>query len=498
MTDASPLHLRAWDSDAVRSLEDDLDEKPLAICASGGGFRSYACVLGQLRALHDLGVMDHIGLMSGVSGGAWGLFAHRFAPAAEIRHRLGTPIDPAHLTLDALRASIDETHLAHPITQFDAIRLGRQLREEVPTERLFSTVLGRQLLAPLGVSADRPILSASQQQTRDLRSRNPDLAETDILEPPTGRPPVVAGACVLTEHDGAFSYDPIEITPSAITRVQRGQESPVHAMETPALVGALLGELKPGIIPVTRVSRGFSLGDLLAATGGAPGGILVQLARQFGLEAKNLVLHGAQWLTSHDAPFYVDGGYVDNTGVLAALRRGAERLMVFVNTNATLADGDSAYHVEGIEAQISRLFGRTPSWGMYSEQPLPLFPEAELTDLAADFRASRDRGELPWALRVHHLREDNALGIPPRPVTIYWQLNQLPAGFMTQLPRDTRAAVRSPFGALYGVPHLGVAFAYRGYLFRLDPAQIAIMTEMHDHALRARPAEVWERLLVTE
>jgi predicted acylesterase/phospholipase RssA len=41
------------------------------IVFSGGGVRAYSCTLGQLRALHDLGVLDKTRHVTGISGGSW-------------------------------------------------------------------------------------------------------------------------------------------------------------------------------------------------------------------------------------------------------------------------------------------------------------------------------------------------------------------------------------------------------------------------------------------
>ena len=49
---------------------------PTAVAFSGGGTRSYLCSLGYLRGLHDLGLMQNVRYMSGVSGGTWATVAY--------------------------------------------------------------------------------------------------------------------------------------------------------------------------------------------------------------------------------------------------------------------------------------------------------------------------------------------------------------------------------------------------------------------------------------
>jgi predicted acylesterase/phospholipase RssA len=42
----------------------------IGVAISGGGFRATACGLGCLRALHDTGLLAHVTVISGISGGS--------------------------------------------------------------------------------------------------------------------------------------------------------------------------------------------------------------------------------------------------------------------------------------------------------------------------------------------------------------------------------------------------------------------------------------------
>ncbi len=488
------LSLRAWTDRLPADLaEDDLARRPVALCLSGGGFRSFACVAGQLRALMDGGVMDQVGLVSAVSGGAWAAAAYAYAPG-DVRGRLGELPPVGELTLDRLAASIDEGHLAFPITQFDALGLARRLHEEgVEQSRLFSRVLGEQLLAPLGVEATPGLLAADDTHREDLCARNPGLDPEEVRTPQPGRAPVVTGASMMFRAERGYRYVPVELAPSSVSTAWPVDDWPVRGVELPALTGAPRTPVAAGLFDVD-VDELFGLPDLLAATGGAPGGVLVEIATILGLQAEHLVLRAAHWLGLQDVPLLVDGGYVENTGLLAALRRGADRLIVLVNSNVGLVSRYSPFAVDGFEGQISRLFGRTPTLGAYARRPLALF-EDNLAELGEAMAERQARGELPWAVCDHRLRSDNVLGLPERTVRIYWQLNEVPQTWASDLPDETQRSLATPFAELHGIPHFAVAFAQGGWLFRLRPAQIAIMAALHDHALRSRPDEVWDALL---
>jgi len=493
--------LRAWaEGVPLDVVEDDLDERPIALCLSGGGFRSFSCVTGQLRALIDRGVMANVGLVSAVSGGAWAAATYAYTPGP-IRDRLGEVVDPSKLTLEGLAATIDERHLAFPVTEMDALSHARGLGEEdIAQSQLFSRVLGDQLLSPLGIDTGLPVLAASDDHISDLVTRNPHLDRNDVLTPVPGRVPVITGASMMfrdVDEDGGSSryrYVPVDLTPSAVSTAWPVDDWPVRSIELPALTGTPRTAVEAGLVDVD-VDEWFGLPDLLAATGGAPGGVLVEIAAMLGLRAEHLVLQAAHWLGLDTTPLLVDGGYVENTGILGALRRGADRLIVLVNSNVGLGSRLSPFTVEGLEGQIARLFGRTPTLGLYAREPLALFEEDELPALAEALAAAKERGEMPWTLGDHRLREDNVLGLPPRPVRVYWQLNEVPSAWAEQLPDETQRSLATPFADLHRVPHLPVAFAQVGWIFRLRPTQIAAMVTMHDHALRSRPDEVWQALL---
>ena len=58
--------------DDAHYRDDALSSKPnCGIAFSGGGTRSAACVLGQVRGLNNLNILKNVRYISCVSGGAW-------------------------------------------------------------------------------------------------------------------------------------------------------------------------------------------------------------------------------------------------------------------------------------------------------------------------------------------------------------------------------------------------------------------------------------------
>ena len=79
------VRARAWRNDAsfaypeagLPSLRDKAD---LGVAFSGGGTRSAAAVVGQLRGLKAIGILDSVKYISAVSGGTWGSAPFTFLP----------------------------------------------------------------------------------------------------------------------------------------------------------------------------------------------------------------------------------------------------------------------------------------------------------------------------------------------------------------------------------------------------------------------------------
>ncbi len=73
------------------------------VCISGGGSRSLAAVMGELRGLEALGVLPQIGWLSTVSGGTWAGTLFNWAPAEISDAELLGPLelDPSQLRWDS-------------------------------------------------------------------------------------------------------------------------------------------------------------------------------------------------------------------------------------------------------------------------------------------------------------------------------------------------------------------------------------------------------------
>jgi hypothetical protein len=85
------------ETDALEALR----PTDLGVAFSGGGTRSAAATLGQLRGLRDSGWLEHVRYISAVSGGSWAALPFAYSPLT-IDELLGAAELPGDLTLETL------------------------------------------------------------------------------------------------------------------------------------------------------------------------------------------------------------------------------------------------------------------------------------------------------------------------------------------------------------------------------------------------------------
>jgi hypothetical protein len=102
-------YLTAQDFPETAALP-ELQAKPsTAIGFSGGGARAMIGTFGCLAGLRDLGLLDKIRYMGGISGGCWGITTYLYGRLTQDDDIfLGPIIDPQDITIDNLK-KMDES-----------------------------------------------------------------------------------------------------------------------------------------------------------------------------------------------------------------------------------------------------------------------------------------------------------------------------------------------------------------------------------------------------
>lgn len=432
-------------------LDDDRSQRylpagrPFGVAISGGGTRSLSAAIGQMRALIDLDLLDLVGAVSCVSGGTWFGTLFNYVPETiSDSVLLGPSIAPDKLTLADIE-TLDRDNLGGPVPRMTNQRIIDRLTlleaevaiGRLPENRVYARLLDHLLLKPFGLNSDSMFFALDPASVRAIIARNADLDTDDFFTTRTNRPYFLANATQVYPTDKHavmrhVAYSPLYAgTPQLFTGVgPKGQafgggfaQSFAFDSKTPT------GSASPVTVPTP--SPHFLLSDVMGSSGAAPGAFLDQLGfSDVGFPEFN------DWpavdLGQVPSALYsfVDGGNLEDTGIVSLLYRQYPVIVAFVNAELPIGTkSDEA--VDGISGQISRLFGKNPKKKLGNNQDTQVFnnDHGEFAALVQDLNKSRSEGA--FALGDYTIRANNAFGIEPYPgdgkVSVLWfylNLNQ--------------------------------------------------------------------------
>ena len=330
-----------------------LDAKAhVGVAFSGGGTRSAAATLGQLRGLRATGVLDQIGYISAVSGGAWAATPFTYLPDKfDENVFLGVAKDPKELTLSDFEQAANGS-LAHAISDtviaddflWEALKLGG--------DETFARAIGRLFLRPFDLddterfftfhSGARDAVLAGNQPTHDERYY---LKKEDFYTVRNGRPYLVVGGTILrlgntgySRHKMQCEYTPLytgvrQLFPTA---GRRGAPIGGGYVESFAYDSENPKERWDGRrwrVKVGSKRDGFTLSDVIGSSGAAP----AEWLERKGLddlgfpEFRHWPIHRVGEIDDEEYG-HGDGGHLENLGVMPLLARGVTNMIVFVNT----------------------------------------------------------------------------------------------------------------------------------------------------------------------
>ena len=382
-------------------------KKPLpqtAVCFSGGGTRSMAATVGQLRGLVALGLMDQVGYLSCVSGSAWAVVPCLFA--RDGAERLGAVTPPERLTCVALDGLASRSLLLAATSRFRDTLEALDADPSVHSDQVWVRTVGETFLAPCGLyDAADPIGFGPA-----VGSVMPDAVEGAVPAPRCHRPqaarpfPVVHATLNWPETRSASQQRlPFEYTPLYVgaphRRVLRDPQAGARtiggtfvdplgfgcgAPETPVVAD--------GHVAVPPPPRPFTLGDVVGASSA------------FSTPDRDVRAypHAPYWtLPAADGgpcvvnDLFTDGGDVDTLALLGMLRRRIPALVVFINSVWPLAlDHDPRHWPAGgqIDPAVPPLFGQpSPRWPHNQ-----VFPSAAYPDVVSAWQTAKRAGR-PWS-----------------------------------------------------------------------------------------------------
>lgn len=191
-----------------------LYERPsIGVAFSGGGMRSAAATLGQLRALHELKWLNKIQYISAISGGSWTALPYTYLKGNTSDETfLGKYQSPNKLiTKDFEYTSYGSMASAiegNPWTWLVKIPINTGMLGD----KSYSKVVGDQYLKLFGLNGDH-FFSFHSQMVCNIKERNSLLKNEEILTVKDGRPYLVVGGSVGTRDTKTPThYYPLEMT----------------------------------------------------------------------------------------------------------------------------------------------------------------------------------------------------------------------------------------------------------------------------------------------
>lgn len=204
----------------------------VGVCLSGGGSRALSAGMGQLNGLQTLqyasnqSLLSQVKALSTVSGGSWlGVpFAYLPSSVSDIDYLGGPYVQPASLTpasLSSLPTGCMGANVTSDFTLVDmAVQAVLLYWEGVPSNGLWRTIIGLQLLAPYGLFAhtswsDTPesFFSYDQSALNGILTTNPSLTEEQAnLVSTQPRPYLVCNTAMFVTANGQSLLAPVQAT----------------------------------------------------------------------------------------------------------------------------------------------------------------------------------------------------------------------------------------------------------------------------------------------
>ena len=495
------LEARVWPTTSSGLVYPEYqDRRPsTGVCFSGGGTRSYAATIGQLRGLAETGLLDQIGYVSAVSGGAWAATAHTYyagsgQTSVEILGAVGKPEELDTATLSRL----SESELGTAATRdFRKTLMSLHQSPEVPAERIWVQAIGETFLAPFGLfEVERPrAFTLDSVSAEDIRRRNPAIGPLHQVRNGRDAPYLITHATLNWPLDGdssawkvGFEYSSLYCGSPVLHRLEsKGQSVSIGG----GLVESCAFGCDPPSAPIDAAGRVtveqdelFTLADVLGATS----------AFRTADRDRRFYPHVQCWpVTTASAGagryLFSDGGDLENFGIIPLLRRKVSSIVVFVNTVWPLSlaiNPDAGWPVDPtpetrvMDPFIAPLFGA----------PNPSFPknrvflESDFPLLHRKLQEAKRSGSVVAATMTHQVQENAWWGIAGGwDVRVCWVYNERVPEWEARLPLDTQRCIQGSLsiadsGLLNNFPHYRTQGQNPGALIRLTPTQVNLLSHL--------------------
>ena len=490
----SVVRARVWTDDDSGCAPEQRDGvlrapvSPTAVCFSGGGTRSMAATVGQLRGLAALGVLDRVGYVSSVSGSAWATVPFTFASDRAVR--LGAVTLPNQLTLDHL-GHVDPRSLLAPVISRFGDRLAALAADPtVPPDQVWCRAVGETFLKPHGLyDAAHPVTFGPA-----MGSLGPTLVgefETAACHRPvTARPfPVVHATLNWPEarspgqHHLPFEYTPLYVgapgrrelvDPTGATRTVGGAYVEPRGMNGEPSGRA---DVADGRVEMVSAASPFTLADLL----GSSSALTTPDRDVSGYPHARYRTTPAAASGPHTVnDLFTDGGDVDTHAVLGMLRRRIPAIVMFLNSIWPLGlDYDHAVWPEPgeIDPALPPLFGQPSARWPHNH----VFPRSAYRELVDAWQRAKSAGRPLVASARLPVLTNRWWGIEGGwDVSVCWVYNGLARDWEARLPTAVRQllAADEADSLVARFPHYRTVGQNPGSLTRLTPLQANLLADL--------------------
>ena len=530
-----PVVARQWPKIGV-------DGTSVAIASSGGGTRTYTAMLGYVRGLQELGLWSQARTLSTSSGSSWLAAILQTVPAsvAPLQTLLGQQILPNNATMANLK-SINTTGASGKWAgdrpaYANVTWLGIKALVWENWHDLWPYMVGKIFLAPYfpagEMATDSPMAAsahAAEHQTTCGGNTGAKMAPIVV------RVPTRAWLCnlvLLPPYDDKSKMHELATTVTAEVAQISGVDQARMLGGATGIDSFLLGSIKPsgGAVPsecdvsgaftATRIAPYASLAKWLACSSAAFAADLVKYvpkaSRPKGADAA-LRAHAAHvkrqqrvggggrhvylpdsairklspqlllWGTAGNELAFVggDAGFMDNTGVGAAVGAGARRVLLLLNTETVFAPDFK--HVNDIEFDLRNLFGvwKPDDWNPndpdYTTKRGNIFAQAGLDLVTRKFKdsagsAGPGKMGIVWS-RTTATTVPNLYGAPVGVAVDLFVIHlSLASAWVEQLPAETKSKLGTDDFPKF--PHYSTTFpnGLTGGPIDLTPAQVNLLS----------------------
>lgn len=391
-----------------------VNKNKAGLALSGGGSRAFMTAMATIKFLTDKNLIDEISYISTISGSNWFIAPYIYADV-----NMGIYRKPKNITMDNLRNDnhnfMEDTALSSIVNLDIYNRLKEAKKNGIVSEELWNYICGMNFLESYGIN--NKCIVENEERANFYKTNN----FMDCIYPKEGRPFWLSNATIRGDNG------PVYITSCCMysgvqSRIKvDGEFIGGYLIESPCL-----DSKNPDIkmedymedVDV-EINEPFTLNDIIGTSSAAFSGYLDEYKRKIKAVTFNKLIVSGEFNPTYriwdierntdKVLSAVDGYMVDNTGMIALLARGCDRIMV-MSANQEI-DGEDYFN-----SNILSLFGKWNEYGGYECDPnisdtCKVFKEEDFDTFLSQLREKKSSGGPVYVRMSLEVLENKRLSI---------------------------------------------------------------------------------------